>query len=93
MELSNEHAMPGPEYRSTVFAYAYSAHDRSLVSLIVSLVLACCMPFTAALASAMAEGNSSDDRGPTGSAKTRGAMCKYDSSDIKLGCRSRKKRF
>ena len=52
------------------------------------LALACCTPFTAALASAMAEGDSSDDRGPAGSG---GATWKYDSSDIKLGCISRKK--
>ena len=30
---------------------------------------------------------------PAGLGKTRGATWKYDSSDIKLGCRSRKKRF
>ena len=83
---------PGPniECTSTVFARTYSLHNRSLASLIVSLVLACCMPFIAALASAMGEGDSSDDRGSAGSAKTRGAMWKYNSSYIKLGCRLRK---
>ena len=43
---------------------------------------------TAALASAMAESDSSDDRGPTGSGKTRGATWKYDTVH-----RSRKKKF
>ena len=42
---------------------------RSTSRFLVSLVLACCTPFTAALASAMAEGDSSDDRGPAGSSK------------------------
>ena len=45
------------------------------------LVLACCTPFTAALATAMGEGYSSDDKGPAGSGKVGGI-------DIKLGCRS-----
>ena len=88
------------ECTSTVFTHVQctqssSASARSIYHFLVSLVLACCMPFTAALAYAMAEGDSSDDRDPTGSGKTQGATGKYDchSSDIKLGCRSRKKRF
>ena len=36
---------------------------------LLPLVFACCTPFTAALASAMAEGDSSADRGPEGSGK------------------------
>ena len=43
---------------------------------LLPLVFACCTPFTAALASAMAEGDSSADRGPEGSGKTRGATWK-----------------
>ena len=58
---------------------------QSISRFLVSLVLACCVPFTAALASVMAKGDSSDDRGPAGSDKTRGATWKYDSRDIKLG--------
>ena len=93
MEISNEHAMvprPGPNMycTSTVFVRAYSTHDP-----LYDRFLACCTLFTAALASAVAEGDSSDDRDPAGSGKIRGATCKYDSSDIKLGCRLRKKRF
>ena len=57
------------------------------------LVLACCMPFTAALASAMAEGDSYDHRGPAGSGKARGTTLKYDSIDIELGCRSIQRAF
>ena len=57
------------------------------------LVLACCTPFTAALAFAMAEGDSSDYRGPAGSGKVRGTTQKYDRIDIKLGCRSIQKAF
>ena len=40
------------------------------------------MPFTAALASAIAEGDGCYDRGPTGSGKTQGAMWKYDSTGV-----------
>ena len=43
---------------------------------LLPLLFACCTPFTAALASAMAEGDSSTDRGPEGSGKTRGATWK-----------------
>ena len=82
------------------YSHVYSAHDpwpsalaRLIYRFLVSLVLSCCTSFTAALASAMAEGNSSDDRGPAGSGKTRGATQKYHSSDVMLGCRWRKKRF
>ena len=66
---------------------------RLISRLLVSFIFACCTLFTAALASAMAEGDSSDDRGPAGSGKIRWATWKYDCSDVKLGCRSRKKRF
>ena len=72
---------------------ASSASARLIYCFLVSLVLACCTPFTAALASTMGGGNRSDDRDPAGSGKTRGATWKYDSSDIKLGCRLRNKRF
>ena len=44
---------------------------------LLPLVFAYCTPFTAALASAMAEGDSSADRGPKGSGKTRGATWKH----------------
>ena len=89
----------GPDIKCTSIVFTCiqctqsSALARSIYRFLVSLVLACCTPFIAALASAMAEGNSSDDRDPAGSGKTRGATWKYDSSDIKLGYRSRKKRF
>ena len=54
-----------------------NAHDRYAVArFLLPLVFACCTPFTAALASAMAEGDSSADRGPEGSGKTRGATWK-----------------
>ena len=43
---------------------------------LLPLVFACCTLFTAALASAMAEGDSSADRGPEGSGKTQGATWK-----------------
>ena len=64
---------PGPniECTSTVFARVQcvrsSASARSISRFLLSLVLACCTLFTAVLASVMAEGYSSDDRGPTGS--------------------------
>ena len=91
---------PGPNIKCTGIVFARvqcarssSASARSIYRFLVSLVLACCMPFTAVLASAMAGGDSSDNRDPAGSGKTRGATWNYDSSDIKLGCRLRKKRF
>ena len=92
MELSNEHTTPGPEYTLVPYSHAHVQYAPSLARSI-SRLLACCTPFTAALASAMAEGNSSDDRGPAGLGKIRGAMWKYDSSDIKLGCRSKRRDF
>ena len=73
MEPSNEHA---------ILDLSYLMYGPRFLD------LACYTPFTAALASAMAEGDSSDDRGPAGSGKARGTTLKYDSSDIKLGCRS-----
>lgn len=45
----------------------------------------------AALASAMAEGDSSANTGPAGLGKAQGAAWKYDSSDIKQGCRSKRR--
>ena len=62
----------GSNIGSTVFARVQcvrSSSARSISSFLVSLVLACCMLFTAVLASAMVEGYSSDDRGPAESGK------------------------
>ena len=57
------------------------------------LVLACCTTLIAALTFTMAEGHSSDDRGPAGSGEARGTTLKYDSIDIKPGCRSIQRAF
>ena len=62
--ISNEHAMPGPEYRIRKRVQCARSSARSISRFLVSLGLDCCTPFTASLASAMAEGDSSDDRGP-----------------------------
>ena len=70
MEPSNEHAMQR------------NAHaDRYLTYGPCFLVLACCTPFTAVLASAMAEGDSSDNKGPAGSGEAQGTTLKYDGHD------------
>ena len=55
-----------------LYSHAHTLHmiPGKISHFLVSLVLACCMPFTAALASVMAEGDSPDDRGPAGSGKT-----------------------
>ena len=62
---------PNIECTSTVFARVQCVWSSawSISRFLVSLVSACCTPFTAVLASAMAEGYSSDDRGPAGSGK------------------------
>ena len=42
----------------------------------------CCKLFTAALATAIAENNSSHDKGPVGLGRSRGAVLKYLKIDI-----------
>ena len=56
---------------------------------LASLSLACCIQFTAELTSAIAEGNSSDDKGPAGSSRSWGTTWKYVSGNIKLSRNNR----
>ena len=68
--MNTPHLGPNIECTSTVFAYVQCVRSLGMIAcLLVSLILACCMPFTAVLASAMAEGYSSDNRDPAGSGK------------------------
>ena len=72
---------PGPniECTSTVFARIQCARSsaRSISRFLLSFVLACWTPL---MASAMAEGDSSDDRGAAGSGEIRGATIVVKSS-------------
>ena len=65
---------PGPNIKctSTVFARVQCVRSsaRSISRFLLSSVSACCTPFTAVLASAMAERYISDDRDPAGSGKS-----------------------
>ena len=58
-----------------ILVIVYS-HNQYGPRFLLPLVFACYTLFTAALASAMAEGDGSADRGPEGSGKTRGATWK-----------------
>ena len=88
---------PGPNIECTSIVFARVQCARSLAlglgTINLSLLSFLGLSLLHVVHSSVGLCNSSDDRGPAGSGKTRGATRKYHSSDVMLGCRWRKKRF